>query len=318
MNFSYSLVLFLLVCAFSCKKEETSLPSFKEITTPSTHDIASIWFTDSLQGFICGGSAWSHGFIASTKDGGNTWNTDTIVPNKLECIQFDTTKQGYVCGMDGLLMYRSPNQARWETFRNDFCWYRACYFPNPSYGVVVAGEGWKGGILRQYNPQFWNQDTTINYTNELDAVCFSDENTAHAAGMGQILRSTDKGKNWQRLPPTDDQFLAIHFPTSTIGYIIGLNGSLLKTTDNGSNWQFLESKKGAWGKKYQLRSVWFSSAQIGYIVGDKGLFWKTIDGGSTWLQIENTPNDVDFTDIFMVKNQGWIGAKNGRMFQFLE
>jgi photosystem II stability/assembly factor-like uncharacterized protein len=317
-HFSFLIKLCLFFCLFSCKKEETTLASFKEITAPNTYDIASVWFTDSLQGFVCGGLAWNYGFIASTKDGGNSWKTDTVVTNKLECIQFDSTKQGYVCGLDGLLMYRSPNQANWEAFRTDFCWYRACYFPNPHSGVAVAGEGWKGGILRHYSPEFWAQDTSINYLNELDAVCFSDANTAHAVGMGQVLRSIDKGKNWQRMPPTDDQFLAIHFPSSTVGYIIGLNGSLLKTTDNGAIWQVLESKKGAWGKKYQLRSIWFSSAQTGYIVGDKGLFWKTTDGGSTWLQIANTQNDVDFTDIFMVKNKGWIGAKNGRMFQFEE
>jgi photosystem II stability/assembly factor-like uncharacterized protein len=303
---------------FSCKKESINLLSFKEITAPSTYPLASVWFIDDLRGYVCGGDTWTHGFVASTKDGGSTWHTDTITPKKLECLQFDATGQGYVCGLDGLMMFLEPNKLHWQGFKSDFCWYRACYFPSPQYGVAVSGEGWKAGILRHYNPQFWNQDTSQTFVNELNAVWYSDSITAFASGMGQVLRSKDAGKNWERLPYTDDQYLAIHFPTKTDGYIIGQNGTLLKTTDNGQNWQILNAKKGAWGKNNQLRSVWFSSANTGYIVGDQGLFWKTTDGGFTWLPIVNAPEDIDFTDVFMFKNQGWITAKNGRMFHFEE
>jgi photosystem II stability/assembly factor-like uncharacterized protein len=317
MRFSAFLSIFgLIFLFFSCKKEETNVLSFQEITAPSTYNIASVWFTDNLHGYVCGGENWTYGFVASTNNGGSTWQTDTTTNKKLECIQFDANGQGYVCGLDGVLMFKEPDIARWQVFKTDFCWYRACFFPSSRYGVAVSGEGWKAGILRHYSPEFWNQDTSHTFINELDAVWFSDSTTAHAAGMGQVLRSDDAGKTWQRLPITDDQYLAIHFPTKTDGFIIGLNGTLLKTNDNGHNWQTIKSKKGAWGKNNQLRSVWFSSSKTGYIVGDKGLFWKTTDGGATWLTITNAPDDVDFTDIYMLGNQGWISAKNGRMFHF--
>jgi photosystem II stability/assembly factor-like uncharacterized protein len=310
--------LMLLFFFFSCKKEKINLSFFKELSPPSAYDLSSIWFKDSLHGTVCGGESWYHGFIASTSNGGNSWKTDTITNKKIECVQFDSTGQGYACGLDGLLLYRKPEVDKWEIFRTDFCWYRACFFPNPKYGVTVSGEGWKAGIIRQYNPEFWQQSVSLEFTNELNAVCFSDSTTAHAVGMGQVLRSDDKGQTWQKMPPTNDHFLAAYFPTPTIGYIIGLNGTILKTIDNGQKWQILDVKQGAWGKNNQLRSVWFSSTSVGYIVGDAGLFWKTSDGGESWLVINNVEEDIDFTDIFMVGEKGWVSAKGGRFFEFKE
>ena len=314
--FIFTLSLFSLA---ACQKPPLSLPVFHELPIPVNDDLTAVWFTDSLHGTATGGAPWAGGFLLSTADGGAHWQVDTLVHNRLEGVMFDAGGEGFACGLDGLVLHRPPGVAHWYAIRTDYCWNRGCYFRDARNGVVVSGEGFQGGLARKLGPEAaWIQDTLCDFPNALSAVWYSDSVTVHAAGLGYMLRSTDGGRNWQRLEVTGDFFQSIHFPTATTGYLCGSSGSILKTTDAGLSWQTLRAGGSFGGKNQPFRALWFVSAEKGYLVGDGGLFWRTENGGADWTPLAGLPEEADATDVFALGNCGWITAAGGRMFYFEE
>ncbi len=311
------IVFFATIGIAACGKEESvSLAEFRELPSPVSEDFSQLRMADSLHGVAVGGRAWENGFILSTSDGGQSWQIDTLLHRKMESVMFDRTGQSYVCGQD-FALFKQSGSSSWEEFRVNYRWNRACFFPNDRYGVMVGGGGLQGGQIFTFGPEaFWQLDTAQEFPNALVDVCFSDSLTAHAVGIGWVMRSADAGRSWQRLELTGDFFCSVHFPEPLTGYICGSSGTILKTTDGGQSWQEIR-KGGSTGKRNKpFRALWFVNAETGYLVGDEGLFWLTENGGADWAQSEQPPDDVDFTDVQAIDGQGWATAKGGRIFYF--
>jgi photosystem II stability/assembly factor-like uncharacterized protein len=316
-----STLLFCLIalCVADCHREKWALPVFKEVTVPVETDLSSVWFTDSLRGYASGGKAWESGFILSTTDGGATWAVDTLMNRKMECIMFDSSGRGYVCGQD-FSLYQTPGDAHhWESFHLSYQWARACYFPDPRHGVIVNGESFRGGRLEAFGPyDFWRLDTLLALPNEMASVWFADPKTAVAVGFGWVMRSIDGGQSWVRLELTGDYFNCVRFTTRKTGYICGNSGTILKTTDAGATWKKIRSGASIGSGNQPFTALWFESPENGWIAGDKGLFWHTSDGGNHWEPVSGVPQNRDFTGIFMTGGKGWITAKGGHLYQFSE
>lgn len=319
MKFRAILLFPALLALAACQKDPVVLSVFRELPAPVTADLSSVWFADSLHGVATGGSVWAGtgGLILSTADGGVSWQTDTLVTNRLECVMFDAGGQAYACGMDGLVLHRPPGERHWIPFRQDWCWYRACHFPTERRGVLVGGEGYRLGLLRQAGPnRFWEVGPPRDFPNELHAAWFSDSLTAHVAGYGWLMRSDDAGTTWQRLPVPDDFYRGLHFPTPEIGYACGYSGFILKTTDGGRSWRTIR-EGGSMGRKNRpFRSIWFSTPDRGWLVGEDGICWHTADGGADWQPVAGVPDDVYFTDVFAFTDRGWAVCEGGRIFYF--
>lgn len=309
-------VVLLLFCAACRKEPNVAFREFRELTVPVSGDFADLCMFDSLHGVAVGGIAWESGFILSTADGGQTWSTDTLMQRKMESVCFDRSGQAYVCGQD-FVLFRAPGSKHWESLRVNYQWNRACAFPDERHGAVVTGGAFRFGEILAFGPEaFWQLDTVSNADNVLYDVCFSDSTTAHAAGLGWLLRSTDAGYSWQRLDVTGDFFQSICFPDSSTGYVCGSSGTILKTTDGGQSWQEIRRGGSAGRRNRAFRALWFSDAENGCIVGDGGLFWTTGNGGTDWSQAEPAPGDADFTGVFAFGARGWAVAKGGRLFYF--
>ncbi|MBK9336761.1 MAG: hypothetical protein IPM98_09265 [Lewinellaceae bacterium] len=307
-----------MLCA-ACQKAPLPLPVFRELTMPVSDDMTSVWFADSLLGFATAGTPFQRGILLSTTDGGQNWQTDTVVNNRLECVMLDAAGRGYACGMDGLALVRWTNEPHWYPFRVDYAWNRGCFFLDEHCGVIVAGEGFQTGQARKLGPEaIWILDTLHYFPNALSAVWMSDSLTAHAAGLGWVLRSDNGGRSWERLPHTNDFFRSVHFPSPTTGYICGSSGTLLKTTDNGRTWHTIRTGGSVGRRNQPFRAVWFTSEEKGYLVGDSGLLWRTENGGADWTPLGGLPPSADAADIFVLGNKGWIAADKGRMFYFEE
>lgn len=310
-------IFFLLLFFAACRKDSlVPLPVFRELPSPVAGDFSAVWMFDSLRGTAVGGEAWESGFILSTDDGGLTWRADTLMGRKMESVMFDRDGQGYVCGQDCAL-FRQPGAQYWQVMRTNYEWNKAVFFSDGRSGVIASGGGYLGGRITSFGPEaFWQLDTMLDFPNALADVWFSDSVTAHAVGIGWVLRSGDAGHSWERGGATGDFFQSVHFPTPAVGYVCGSSGTVLKTSDGGLSWKIMR-RGGTGGKRNQpFRALWFVNADTGFIAGDDGLFWRTDDGGSSWAQVQNVPSDADFTDIFVRDGRGWAVAKSGRIFYF--
>jgi photosystem II stability/assembly factor-like uncharacterized protein len=71
-------------------------------------------------------------------------------------------------------------------------------------------------------------------------------------------------------------FEDIKFRDSTLGFIVGENGSIFKTTDFGINWDLCSTSSTA-----RLHRIFFSQSSI-LVCGDSGTVLKSTDDGNSW------------------------------------
>lgn len=79
--------------------------------------------------------------------------------------------------------------------------------------------------------------------------------------------------------PTYQHLFAVDFPSESVGYIAGDNGTLMKTIDGGSTWQ--QVNLPAYFFNSQIRNVNFIDNEKGFIALGKKVY-KTTNGGYSW------------------------------------
>ena len=307
------IILFLLT---GCRKERISV-NWIEQESNTDYLLSSVYFYDELEGYAVGGDSWYYGVILHTIDGGTTWQADSLSDKFHWGLQADQDQNLYTTGINGYLFDLAKDSTDWRFHRIPH-WgiMRDVAFYDHQRGVLVGGEAFKSGYIVSMKADF-KMDTLILTENDLNAVCFSDSTTVHTVGYGAVLRSLDTGKTWTKQVVPDDYYRSVCFPTSQTGYAVGATGAIIKSVDAGENWQVLRDGDDLLVKDIPFRSVFFVDAEKGYLVGDKGTFWRTLDGGSSWQIIRDLPK-INFYDVFVVDNKGWIVGEGGRVFSFMD
>lgn len=317
-----SAILLILCCSafFACKKETIKV-SWEELNSPTDVNLTAVHFTDSEHGYVVGGSTWYKGYYLETENGGTSWVAEEIANKQLFDLDFNENGIAHTVGIDGYLFsnkfdnglpaeswtfHRMP---RWDILRG------AC-FNSRNEGVLVGGIAFDHGAIMVVNPDYTvpKKDT---FPNQLNAVCYSDDETIHVAGYGILLRSTDRGATWVDSGIVGDFFQAISFPSPEVGYIIGYNGTILKTTDKGANWKNIRRGDAITVSDQPFLNLHFIDENKGYIVGENGLCWRTLDGGDNWQVIGDLPG-FDFNDVYVVDGMVYIVGEGGRMLRFEE
>ncbi len=314
---SLYILSFLGLFLFSCKKEKVDV-NWEELNTGTSENLSAVYFTDELTGHAIGGSTWFNGLYLQTQDGGSSWTVDNFADKQLFGLHFNNQGIGRAVGIDGALFsadgepyeewdfYRLP---RWDILR-DVC------FNERNEGVVVAGIAFAEGAIMVLDSNY-NAVHVETFEHQLNAVCYSDDNTIHVAGYGLVMRSTDGGATWLENETSDDFYQSISFPSPRLGYMVGYNGTILKTTDSGVNWKAIRRGDAIGVSDKPFLAVHFVDEQNGYIVGEKGLCWRTVDGGDKWQIIRGLP-DVDLHDVYVINNTVYIVGNEGRVFRFTE
>ena len=306
-----SILLLCLLVWGACKKDKIPFP-VEEISSPISYHLETVKMISRDTGYIMGGRVYEYGGKLLTTDGGKTWSADSMSNKIVYSVDFWNSQQGVACGLDGNI-YRTSNRIDW-TFAHTGIWqiWKDIDYFDAGHGIAVGGQSYGSGQIYTFQPNWTNNkfDTTKF---ELNAVCFSSLTTAHIAGYGAVLRSTDSGLTWQPNEIDGDNFRDVDFPTPTIGYIVGWAGTILKTVDEGKTWQRLRNGNRPFVGGH-FKAVKFVSETKGYIVGDNGLFWRTVNGGDSWEASKIA--DVDFNAIDVYQGIGIIAADDGRIFRF--
>ncbi len=308
----YLCLIIGLTAFLSCKKEKISL-SWDNLNSGTSHNLTAVHFTHADTGYAVGGDTWYLGIMLHTYDGGNNWQVDSIANKQFFGIDFLPDGTGHIVGIDGYLFEQKPDNwqfhrlPRWNILRGvDF--YEA------QRGVVVGGEAFSIGVIMTLGDNYATV-ATDTLDNQLESVTYSDEKTIHAVGYGLILRSTDGGLTWAPSETTGDYFREVQFVNSRTGYIIGYNGTLLKTTDAGESWDRLRGGDQITVSDKPFLAMHFVDADRGYICGEGGLLWQTTNGGEDWAIVKDLPN-VDFYDVFVIEDTGYLVGENGQIVRF--
>ncbi|MGE0637109.1 MAG: YCF48-related protein [Bacteroidia bacterium] len=225
-----------------------------EINSPTSQQINTIHFIDSLTGFIGTGGfggAPGYGKVYKTIDGCINWvEVSPDLMYVVKDIYFRNNTDGVM--LSGI--YCSATSDTGNTWQVD-----TLLFPNT---IDVGGQ----------DISFMNN--TLGFMTGGAVI----NNTLNA---GAFLKTIDGGNNWA-LTVFDSiyRFQGLFMIDENIGYIIGSNqvtesGTILKTIDGGETWRTQINS----GLPAYMFSVFCTSSEVCYAVGDDGVIIKTVNGG---------------------------------------
>lgn len=259
-------------------------------------DLYDVDFVDASHGYAVGGQ----GVFTRTQDGGKTWTTKTIDPDKLRLrgVSFPDRLNGYAVGTSKI------------------------------FATTDGGETW--------TRQFACEDlvatapctaTSSNIVRDLTKVVFTDTLNGHAVSGTAIVSTVNGGATWRYTrAPTALRDLAFtdgpNCPpgiSGCYGHVVGNQGLIMATSDGGATWtqQFVcktsspctAASPDRDASSDALRSyaaVSFSDELRGHAVGP-GVVIATNDGGQTWR--EQTTPDGKFSNFMGIS---FSDANHGR------
>ncbi|MBP8298160.1 MAG: hypothetical protein KAX84_18765 [Burkholderiales bacterium] len=185
-------------------------------------------------------------------------------------------------------------------------------FERNEFFVTVPANGACPGdeipVYRAYNGRFAQRDSNHRYAT--DFATYSQMIMLGWQAEGVVFCGAPAAPEWhQQASGTADVLLGAAFPTTTTGYVCGINGRILKTVNAGATWSPMTS-----GVTRFIRDIAFSSATTGTAVGESGLIRRTVDGVSWAPQASGTTEHlvhVHFIDDLhgMVSGQGGVLLK---------
>jgi photosystem II stability/assembly factor-like uncharacterized protein len=326
-NTLFLLKITALIALFSACKKDAIQVQWTQNVVKSDYDWRAIQFFDAKNGVIVGGKTWSGGFALRTKDGGTTWQSDSVQQWCLYGLNGDSKPQNtegspfYTVGISGQIFEQKKKDSAFVKVAHPYWrWFRDVAVRG-GRGVSVGGQGWGSGVLAVFQLGSSQPPRVDTFPQELESVAFADDSVVVAVGYGLILRSANGGASWSPLKKWDSDFYtSICFPSEKIGYIVGFAGEILKTTDGGASWSALQSANNRSPKRFN--SVFFTDILRGVICGSDGVLWRTSDGGGSWQVVDNLPN-VNFYDIFVSNviagnnaTEGWLVGSGGTIVKF--
>lgn len=206
-------------------------------------------------------------------------------------------------------------------------------FGNHSFGelsLLNNGEVWAVGYDGQHIQRMYHsKDRGKNWSDvevpsngfSFKSLSFSDSLNGWAVGgKGLIIRTTDGGKNWEKLKaPTHSELHAAHFFNSQVGYIAGRekfgdkvtdevwgNMEILCTKSSGEEWRICYKEK----KPSSVFRITTPSESEALIVLDGNRLIRTDNQGATWHLVDLHGKKV--SSVALTRDGAlWIVGNNG-------
>jgi photosystem II stability/assembly factor-like uncharacterized protein len=295
-------------------------------------DLFSIHFTDTLNGWACGGIDYTDkNVLLKTNDGGKEWieikidmrvQADTTLPFK--AVYFVDTDTGFVVGEDGIVLRTTDGGNNWDIRKMDnYIGYyldifrlKEITFTDKQTGWIV-GEGYFGNEIYKTTDcgRTWQWDEWIvnPKVGGLNDIQFINKNNGFIVGYsGIFLKTTDGGVSWQRKNLVDkynkveyNHFHSVCFTDSLDGFIAG-GGFILRTTDGGENWEELSTYYGWYKIRFVNKDL--SINKVGWSVGSS--IYKTTDKGEKWFA--QREKQFYFRSIYFLDEiNGWAVGDSG-------
>lgn len=281
--------------------------------TPTFKNLKSIFFLDSLKGWVAGDS----GIILFTSDGGINWIfQNSNVNTSIHDIFFLDSLHGWALtwhrnqhGPIGTTFLKTTNGGMtWSTevYGKDFTFIYSIIF-NDLMNGWICGE--PGVILRTRNGGMDWTETKINniqFSNfPIKKIKFFNNNFGLGCGgiidiFGVIWRTTDGGENWDAFPigpePINDFQIISNDFVFAVGGDYEYGTAVSHSTDFGLTWNY--RTLDIFGI---ANSVAFRNSKEGWInLKGERKFLVTIDSGWTWNEYLTPdsvqPNKIIFTD----------------------
>jgi photosystem II stability/assembly factor-like uncharacterized protein len=105
---------------------------------------------------------------------------------------------------------------------------------------------------------------------------------------------------------TDEDLNGVYFTNSSIGWVVGDEGSIWHTRDQGHSWSRQKS-----GLKQALKGIKCASESRCWAVGKNGVVLRTDDAGERWENKRAAASDDLYAVEFIDQLTGWVAGENG-------
>jgi len=249
-------LLIVLALHAGCSRDRRPASAWQAHELGSDASFEDVFFADSLNGWISGGSySIAGGILGRTRDGGRTWQFTSDIAGVgtadrwflLNSICFADTLTGLVAGDGGRILKTVDGGATWRHVRKE----------HGSSGIIT----------------------------DLDML---DRMNGWAVGPGGVVRTRDGGETWEQLTQADGEAeptwaRAIAILDEHRAIKVGQHGDIEATFDGGMHWEVVSTPLPSSEKPY-LFDVCFPDGRHGWIVGEDGTILHSSDGGASWTQ----------------------------------
>jgi photosystem II stability/assembly factor-like uncharacterized protein len=182
--------------------------------------------------------------------------------------------------------------------------------PGTLHAIAVGGYG---TIMRSTDAGRHWQVIESPTRAPLQAVTFINQTTGVAVGRGVLLKTTDGGQSWTmgNAPALDLEAIVFTDPNTAfaagraIAESVQLVGYIYKTTDGGSTWTKVYE-----GSSYGFKRLTASGRDVVYVTQQfSGVILTTSDAGSTWRPLPFTTSHDDLDIQFIDGSSGVLTAQ---------
>lgn len=184
--------------------------------------------------------------------------------------------------------------------------------PNTIYYVRVVATNDLGstygptGILRTAAPPDGWRVYMGPLNTSFGSVDFLDESLGVAAGVGEVVTTSDGGITWLNRGHWG-YFEDVFYVSQDTLWGRSMDGTLLRSIDGGRAWDVIDVQ----GQGVILAD--FVDRSFGWTVVEDGSVHRTADGGSSWSQVRPATGgwitSMDFIDRFF----GWVASASGML-----
>jgi photosystem II stability/assembly factor-like uncharacterized protein len=304
---------------------------WKRINSPTTQNLISIAFIDSLTGWVSSDS----GKIFHTSDGGENWDeqfsNDSLNINSLfflneqvgwgSAVSFTYEPYGtfVLTTTDGGTNWNSEYLRLGQVFINSFYFFDTLTgftvgSPNVFHKTTNGGSSWEKVKLDSSAASGFPPFTVKFHSPQYGYACGGLRDA-----IGVVWRTTDGGENWTTVVDTlaPEPFYDIQIFDSLHVLVVGgdpeYGASYVVTYDGGETWEYVNL--GILG--YPV-DVGFRTAAEGWMpMGYQKIFLLTSDSGESWIEV-NTPDSTDILRIcFIDSSHGFGVGSHGSIIKYI-
>ena len=273
------------------QKSSDGARTWKLMDVGNTEELTSIFFTDSLTGFVT-----SYKGVYKTVDGARTWQLYPLpenfpVPSDLV---FISASVGYL---------RSANNRLAKTTNGGNTWAELPSAPQgtPIYGNSFSFFDTNTGYVISDMKLFATKDggsewTPMNLNYNVTAVYAVNQTIAYASAGSMMFKTENAGETWSHVSHINAKFM--HFKNADEGLLFEDYSDVYKITEGGTN------ITNVYNSEYPFSWYQISfSGDFGCALGGDRAIVTTQDGGASWKLNQIYPQHGQFRDVHFTSSQ---------------
>jgi photosystem II stability/assembly factor-like uncharacterized protein len=265
-----------------------------------------IFMYDENHGWAVGPAA----NLVRTENGDDWEAVDLALPNDLWSVFFISPLEGWLTGVDGLLMHSIDGGLTWETLNaNTNKVITNVFFVTSQKGFIIGEDGLVKRTLnggQSWTTQNLNTDATLR------GIYFVNTEKGFIVGEGRTVKKTiNGGQSWTTPSVPQAGVIRIYhdivFCDEMHGYIVlkSTSGAIIGTNDGGESWTASDhySNIGGFHVACSGNEVWTAN-------GEEHLVYSP-DAGLTW-EFKKVSDGLDIKGVaFINQMQGWVVGEDG-------